>query len=156
MFHLHKTLDPWIDAYIGTRFDVYTRFLLEPVEESKKAHQSTLGHHVVQVFHVTLQAVPFDASLDMISRCDIGGLKRECATSRSTGPAVTTDSTGIQICVCDVKHDCIDDLSRLRLQNVRLCLSVRGSEISGVKSMWFQLNGYEYSVSVYSLSLNAI
>jgi len=147
VFHLNKTLDPWIDAFIGTAFDIYTRVALEPLGASKTPQQSTLGHQVVQVFQLTLQAVPFDTSLDMISRYDVGGPKRESATSGSTGPAVTTESTGLKICVCDAKHDCIDDLSRLLLQNVRLCLSVRGAEISGIKSMWFQLpNGYEYSI----------
>jgi hypothetical protein len=154
VFHLHKTLDPWIDAFIGTTFDIYTRIALGPVVESKTPQQSTLGHQMVQVFRLTLQAVPFDASLDMISRYDVGGHVLESDTSRSTWPAVTTEPTGLQICVCDANHDCIDDLSWLLLQNVRLCLSVRGAEISGIKSMWFQLpNGYEYSVSVYCLLL---
>ncbi|KAL3782646.1 hypothetical protein HJC23_010155 [Cyclotella cryptica] len=152
VFHLDNDLDPWIDAFLGTTFDINTAVTLEPANESTTAQQSTLSHQVVQVFRFTLQSVPLDASPNIIFQHDVGSIIRDYYTSRSTGPAVTTESTGLQVCVCDGHFDCVDDLSPLLLQNVRLCLSMRRPGIGGIESMFFQLpNGHEYPIIRMSL-----
>jgi hypothetical protein len=130
VIRLENVLDPWIDAYIGSTFNIHVRVgLLKSVRDFTPHPQEHMGESdepFVQDFSLALQSTALSSNLE---------------PSRGDSP---TSSPHVKFCACDIDGNCLHAPAAISHLNPFIKMCIFGPTNSKLRISTIQVTGRNF------------